>query len=85
MCEGVALFSLCWEHWAVDSISPASLPGGVLVTITGDFITGLKDGALGLSFGLAGASLLVNTFREGSFRDITIKVERFDVDLWYSI
>ena len=68
-----ALFSLWWEHWALDSIP---LLGGLLMTMTGDFTTGLKDGALGLSFGLAGASLLVNTFREGSFRDI---------NLWYSI
>ena len=52
---------------------------GVLDTMAGDFTTGKNDDALGLSFGLADASLLVDTFREDSFRDITVEVERFDL------
>ena len=50
---------------------------GVLDTMAGDFTTGRNDDALGLSFGLAGWSLLVDIF-EDSFRDITVEVERFD-------
>ena len=54
---------------------------GVLDTMAGDFTTGKKDDALGLSFGLADVidwSLLVDAF-EDSFRDITVEVERFDL------
>jgi hypothetical protein len=51
---------------------------GVLDTIAGDFTTGMKEDALGLSLGLGVVDVIGSLFVGVSFREITVELERLD-------